>query len=191
MLNPGLIGSNLIMRRWRKLVRKQLSRLEGTLVVIGSSPLQPCLFILLLINHLIPTHLQDRYHKMFKQPKRDAKLSISIVTGVFCTNAHKMIEAKEMEVSQFDIDQADMDWEVREYLVLMSAFNPNSFHLQVTHSGYSAEVKVYSTQVKDTFLSLSMIFFRHIHIWLMFHIILYFSWSEGYFWKHLFLFRGF
>ena len=43
------------------------------------------------------------------------------------------------------------------HLCLLST--SNSFHLQVKHSGYSAEVKVYSKQVKATFSSLSLIFF--------------------------------
>ena len=38
---------------------------------------------------------------------------------------------------------------------------------------------------------LSFIIFRRIRKKLILHNILYFSWSESYFWKHLFLFRGF
>ena len=38
-----------------------------------------------------------------------------------------------MEVSQFDINQADMDREVWEYLATLFAFNPESFPLHVAH----------------------------------------------------------
>jgi len=51
----------------------------------------------------IPAHLQERYFKLFLHPKRDPKLTVSILTGVFCNTTHKLVEENDVEVSQFEI----------------------------------------------------------------------------------------
>ena len=123
----------------KKIGQKTVSVLEacssGNSGGEGDQPLATMTILRIHLNLLFPTNLQEKYFKMFQQPTWDVKLTVSIITGVFCNDTHRLVEANKVDVSQFDIIGADMDKEVRLYLAPLFAFNPASFEPPILGMG--------------------------------------------------------